>query len=306
MTLALLILLWQQPAPPPGPRPVDVPAEWQARIGEYGPDNAPVLVFEKDGALWMRRAGGEAQPLGDDARFTACCLETGRLKLARRPDPAAPGQTFRITPQLAPEKLREIAAGAPPPQPGNFRKPDLVELVKLDRTIRLDIRYASDNNFMGMPFYTQARAFLQRPAAEALVRAHRKLKPFGYGLLIHDGYRPWAVTKMFYEATPPAQREFVANPAQGSRHNRGAAVDLSLYELATGEPARMPSGYDEFSRRAYPDYEGGTSLERWRRDLLRWAMESEGFRVAENEWWHFDYRDWREYPVLNVPFEKLR
>ena len=302
MTLALLFLLWQ-----PAPRPADVPAEWRGRIGEYGPDNAAVLVFEREGALWMRRAGGEARPLDETARFTACCLEMGSLKLARRPDPASPGQTFRITPILPVAKAREIAAAATPPvQPAKLRKPDLVEIAKLDRTIKLDIRYASENNFMGAPFYTEARAFLQRPAAEALVRAHRKLQPFGYGLLIHDGYRPWAVTKMFFEATPPAQREFVANPSPGSKHNRGAAVDLSLYELATGQAAVMPSGYDEFSRRAYPAYEGGTSLERWRRDLLRWAMESEGFQVVDNEWWHFDYRDWREYPVLNVPFEKLR
>lgn len=302
MTVALLFLLWQ-----PAPRPADVPTEWRGRIGEYGPDNAAVLVFERDGALWMRRAGGEAQPVDERTRFTACCLETGSLKLARRPDPASPGQTFRITPILPVARAREIAAAAAPPaQPAKLRKPDLVEIAKLDRTIQLDIRYASDNNFMGAPFYTEARAFLQRPAAEALVRAHRKLQRFGYGLLIHDGYRPWAVTKMFFEATPPAQREFVANPSPGSKHNRGAAVDLSLYELATGQAAVMPSGYDEFSRRAYPAYEGGTSLERWRRDLLRWAMESEGFQVVDNEWWHFDYRDWREYPVLNVPFEKLR
>ena len=302
MTLVLLFLLWQ-----PAPRPADIPAEWRARIGEFGPDNAAVLVFEKDGALWMRRAGAAAQRLDDTAKFTACCLEMGSLKLARRPDPASPGETFRITPILPVEKVREMAAQATPPaQPRKLRKPDLVEIARRDPTIKLDIRYASSNNFMGAAFYSQPRAFLQRPAAEALVRVHRKLKPFGYGLLIHDGYRPWAVTKMFFEATPPAQREFVANPASGSKHNRGAAVDLSLYELATGLPAVMPSGYDEFSRRAYPAYEGGTSLERWRRDLLRWAMESEGFQVVDNEWWHFDYRDWRQYPVLNVPFEKLR
>jgi D-alanyl-D-alanine dipeptidase len=111
---------------------------------------------------------------------------------------------------------------------------------------------------------------------------------------------------MFYEATPDSQRAFVANPASGSRHNRGAAVDLTLYDLTTGRPVRMPSGYDEFTERAYPTYAGGTKAERTRRDLLRRFMEAEGFALNPTEWWHFDYSGWREYPVLNVPFERIR
>ena len=126
-----------------------------------------------------------------------------------------------------------------------------------------------------------------------------------YGLLIHDAYRPWYVTKIFWDATPQEGKIFVADPAQGSRHNRGCAVDLTLYDLATGKPIEMPGTYDEMSPRSYPDYPGGTSLQRWHRDLLRRAMESEGFTVYEAEWWHFDYKDWKEYPILNVPFEKL-
>src|SRR4029079_19084019 len=132
-------------------------------------------------------------------------------------------------------------------------------LVKLDSTIHLDIRCATARNFLGQPLYTQARAFLQRPAAEALVRVQRSLRDQGYGLLIHDGYRPWYVTRMFWDATPPAQHEFVANPATGSRHNRGCAVDLSLYDFRTGKPVEMPGTYDEFSHRSYPSFPGGTS-----------------------------------------------
>jgi D-alanyl-D-alanine dipeptidase len=158
---------------------------------------------------------------------------------------------------------------------------------------------------MGVPFYAQPRAFLQRPAAEALLRAHQWLRRQGYGLLIHDGYRPWSVTKMFWEATPADKHEFVADPAQGSRHNRGCAVDLTLYDRRTGAPIQMTGGYDEMSERSYPDYPGGTSLQRWHRDLLRHAMEMEGFTVFESEWWHFDYQDWRKYPILNVRFEDL-
>ncbi|MFN2480696.1 MAG: M15 family metallopeptidase, partial [Pyrinomonadaceae bacterium] len=91
----------------------------------------------------------------------------------------------------------------------------------------------------------------------------------------------------------------------GSRHNRGAAVDLTLYDLKTGRPVEMVSTYDETTDRAYPDYPGGTSLQRWHRRLLRDAMESEGFTVYEAEWWHFDYQDWRKYPITNVPFDRI-
>ncbi len=186
-----------------------------------------------------------------------------------------------------------------------MRKPDLVELVKLDPTIKLDIRYASTNNFMSTPFYSQARAFMQRTAAEAVVRANRALKEHGYGIIIHDGYRPWYVTKMFWDGTPADKHDFVANPIPGSRHNRGCAVDLSLYDLKTGQEVQMPSGYDEMSERSYPEYKGGTREETQRRELLRKTMEAQGFTVEPHEWWHFDYKDWNLYPVMNVPFEKL-
>lgn len=214
--------------------------------------------------------------------------------------------SFHITPLRPVPQLRAEALKARPPQEqGTFRKPDLVELVKLDPTIKLDIRYATTNDFLGTPVYTQARAFLQRPAAEALLRAHRELKTHGYGLIIHDGYRPWYVTRIFWDATPDDKKIFVADPAKGSVHNRGCAVDLSLYDLKTGEEVKMPSGYDEMTDRAYSDYAGGTADERALRALLRHAMEKQGFTVNPTEWWHFDYKDWKQYPILNVRFEDM-
>jgi len=222
--------------------------------------------------------------------------------------PAALGaqQTFHITPLRPIEELRaEALAATPPAQPDSLRKPNLVELVTLDPLIHLDIRYATDGNFMGSRMYNQARAFAQRPAALALVRAGRKLQELGYGLLIHDAYRPWYVTKMFWEATPESLRTFVANPATGSKHNRGCAIDLSLYDLKTGRPVQFPSGYDEFSERAYSDYAGGTAIQNKHRALLRQAMEGQGFVVNPTEWWHFDFKDWQKYPVMNVKFEDL-
>src|ERR1700735_2876258 len=214
--------------------------------------------------------------------------------------------SFRITPVRPVEEFRAEAIKKQPPQEqGTFLKPDLVELVKLDPTIKLDIRYATTNNFLGTPVYTQARAFLQRPAVEALIRANRELHASGYGLIIHDGYRPWYVTKIFWDATPNDKKIFVANPASGSMHNRGCAVDLSLYDLKTGREVEMPSGYDEMTDRAFADYAGGTPEERARRALLRQAMEKQDFKVNPKEWWHFDYRDWKQYPILNVKFEDL-
>ena len=197
------------------------------------------------------------------------------------------------------------APARPPHEAGRFRTPDLVELTTLDPTIHLDIRYATDKNIVGRPVYRQARAFLQRPAAEALVRAHRALAPKGYGLLVFDGYRPWSVTRDFWISVRKDQRAFVADPRKGSKHNRGAAVDLTLYELATGREVEMPSSYDETSERASPGYKGGTAEQRARRDLLRDAMENEGFEVEPNEWWHFNHDDWRLYPILDIPFESM-
>ena len=215
---------------------------------------------------------------------------------------------FRLQTALVFAILSSVSSGwaqEPPKETGSFRKPDLVELVKLDRTIKLDIRYATSNNFLGRPVYKEARAFLQRPAAEALVRANKALRSKGYGLIIHDGYRPWSVTKTFWDATPADKKIFVADPSQGSRHNRGCAVDLSLFDLKTGKEVVMTSGYDEMTERSHINYAGGSDEQRRLRDLLRAAMEAEGFAVYEPEWWHYDYKDWKEYPILNISFSEI-
>lgn len=197
-------------------------------------------------------------------------------------------------------------SSGPPIEKGSFRDSDLVELVRLDATFKLDIRYATENNFTGQQVYPEARAFLQRPAAEALVKVSHDLKPMGYGLLIFDGYRPWSVTKKFWDITPPDKRQFVADPKEGSRHNRGCAVDLTLYDLQTGEQVEMPGNYDEMSERSYSDYTGGSEAQRQARDLLRRVMEAHGFTVYKYEWWHFDYKDWKSYRIENIPFDEIQ
>lgn len=195
---------------------------------------------------------------------------------------------------------------APPRIANAARKADLVELNTLDNTIKLDVRYATANNFVGRAVYSEPRAFLQRPAAEAVVRVHQKLKRQNLGVVVYDGYRPWSVTKLFWDVTSGDERNFVADPAKGSKHNRGAAIDLGLYDLRTGENVPMPSEYDEFTERAFPTYAGGTERERQMRDLLRREMEAERFAVNKNEWWHFDFHDWETYQIYDIPFSAVR
>ncbi|MBI4584503.1 MAG: serine hydrolase [Planctomycetes bacterium] len=313
----------------PDDRPAAPPERWRGLIGEYGWDHNTLYILERDGRLhalieWffcypLTEVAEDAFAFPDyglyhgeklifqrEASGRASQVEAASVVFKRRPLPSEGGPAFRIRPLRPVEELRRKALAArPPEEKGGLLEPDLVELKDLDPSLRFDIRYAAADNFMGAAMYEEPRAFLQRPAAEALLRAHRALGEKGYGLLIHDGYRPWFVTRIFWEATPPEQRHFVADPSKGSRHNRGCAVDLTLYDLKTGEPAEMVSGYDEFSARAYPDYPGGASLQRWHRELLRRAMEAEGFQVYEYEWWHFDYQDWRRYPILNLRFDQV-
>ena len=305
------------------------PAKFKGLVGEYGWEHNILYILEKDGKLWSLIEWIQFDQLeqvsenvfkfpdhglydgeqlifsrGKDGKATQ--VEAASVVFKRRNvGPEGTGQ-LRIRPvKPVSELLRDALKATPPKESGEFRKADLLDVASLDLTIKLDIRYASTNNFLGNVFYSQPKAFLQRPAAEALVRINEKLKNHGYGLLIHDAYRPWYVTKVFWEATPDDKKIFVADPAHGSRHNRGMAVDLSLYDLTTGKPIEMVGTYDEISDRSYPDYPGGTSLQRWHRALLRKAMESDGFTVYEAEWWHFDYRDWKQYPIGNEVFEQI-
>ena len=146
---------------------------------------------------------------------------------------------------------------------------------------------------------------MQRTAAEALVRVHNELKKEGLGLVVFDGYRPWTITKLFWDVVTVEQRKYVADPAKGSKHNRGCAVDLSIFDMKTGKLIPMPSGFDEFTDRASPDYKGGAAEETANRDKLRRMMEAEGFTVNPNEWWHFDFKDWQEYAIYDIAFSEI-
>jgi D-alanyl-D-alanine dipeptidase len=215
----------------------------------------------------------------------------------------------RVAMAVAAGVALSLAASAqqPPLELGPHREPKLVDIDRIDPTIRLDVRYATPDNFTGRPLYPEARAILQQPVAKALARANRRLRREGFCLVVWDAYRPWSVTRQLWDSAPEEKRkpQFVADPRVGSMHNRGCAVDVSLFDLKAGGEAEMPSGYDDFTERARADYAGGSAEARRLRDLLRAALEREGFIVNEAEWWHFNHKTCREYPILNVGFETV-
>lgn len=180
---------------------------------------------------------------------------------------------------------------------------ELVEIRKYIPNIRLDIRYAGKNNFAKQAVYKQARAFARLPVVEALKNVQKELNKSGLGLKIFDGYRPYSVTVKFFAIA--SDKSFVANPKDGSRHNRGCAIDLTLVNLRTGKELEMPSPYDSFSAAAASDFMDLPAASIKNRELLRSIMEKNGFRVLKNEWWHFDFNGWKNFELMDIPFEDL-
>ena len=236
--------------------------------------------------------------------FSAYCLLIGITSILY--GCSEPKQdTFYIDPVKEISELRNISLNSPTPKLDSIDSHlNLVDLKKIDNKLKLDIRYASENNFMRSKFYNSSRAFLNSEAAQNLLNAHRELEKKGYGIVIFDAYRPWYVTKMFWEGTPEALKHFVADPEKGSVHNRGCAIDIGLYDMITGKNIDMISGYDEFTERAYPNYNGGEKSKRDIRDLLISTMEKNNFSVYEYEWWHFNYKNCNS-GILNYSFEEL-
>lgn len=180
---------------------------------------------------------------------------------------------------------------------------ELIDLQSFIPGVVLDIRYATTNNFTGEKIYDEARAFARRPVAEALRKIQADLKPQGIGLKIFDAYRPYRATVKFYEVY--RDTTYVASPYRGSRHNRGCAIDLTLIDLKSGNELKMPTGYDAFTKDAWPSTPVRDPEARRNRQLLIEAMEKHGFRVNGSEWWHFDFKGWSQYEVLDIEFSEL-
>ena len=235
--------------------------------------------------------------------FSAYCLLVGSIGIYFGSNNS--DDTFYINPIKEISELREISKNSNPPILDSLDShKKLVDLKKLDDEFQLDIRYASTNNFMRSKFYKNERAFFNMSAADRLIEAKNELKELGYGIIIYDAYRPWFVTKMFWEGTPENLKHFVANPENGSSHNKGCAIDIGLYDIETGESIVMISGYDEFTERAYPNYMGGSKKQRDIRDMLIQVMERNDFTVYEYEWWHFNYNGC-DSGIMNYSFEEL-
>lgn len=185
----------------------------------------------------------------------------------------------------------------------------LTDLRERSATLRVplqfDIPYAREDNFLKKKVYPAEHAFLQAEVTEDLIKAHLYLVERGYGLLIFDGYRPWRVTQLFWNSSNEHDRQFLADPKTGSSHNRGCAVDLSLYDLKNELPVQMPSAFDEMNEKSYIDYQGGDARSRELRDLLKTAMERSGFTGIKNEWWHFNHHSSSKFPILDFTFEEI-
>ncbi len=180
---------------------------------------------------------------------------------------------------------------------------ELIEIKKAIPSIALDVRYATKNNFMKQVMYKQPRAFARKPVVEQLKAIQSELAKKGYGLKIFDAYRPYAITIAFYEKA--SDKNFVANPAKGSKHNRGCAVDLTIIDLKTGKDIPMPTPYDSFEAAAAPHFNELPADVIKNRDFLIATMHAHGFKVIYNEWWHFDFNGWQDYDLMDIAFQDL-
>jgi D-alanyl-D-alanine dipeptidase len=299
-----------------GPVPAPPPSDRAWMIGQYGDHETNVDVAEVGGLL--QALGPLVGNVGLDhvASHTFIADDGRSFRFERNGEVTTVvinGRSLRMR-DLGAERiaafqrtleLEDVAAAAVARQGKAMIKREFVSIARAVPGIRLDIRYASANNFAGFAMYERAEAYCRPVVATALARAQAELERWGYGLIIFDAYRPWSVTKFFWDIVPPASRAFVADPAVGSRHNRGCAIDLSLCGLASANEIEMPSRYDEPTARSQADYWGGTSRQRWHRDLLRAAMEGQGFIVHPDEWWHFDFHSWPDFDVEDVSFAAL-
>ncbi len=183
------------------------------------------------------------------------------------------------------------------------RKPDFEPFVDVAETaphIILDIRYGTEDNFTGKVLYPEKRCLLRRSAARRLLLVQQDLEKVGLGLKAWDCYRPLHIQNKLWALVPDPR--YVADPEKGSRHNRGAAVDVTLVD-AKGTELEMPTGYDDFSKRAHWDSTEASALAIKNRETLREAMMTHGFMPLRTEWWHFDAPNWRLHSLFDATFE---
>jgi zinc D-Ala-D-Ala dipeptidase len=182
----------------------------------------------------------------------------------------------------------------------------MLELKQLIPGLMYDLHYATADNFVKRPLYPVQTdvTFLRSPAAKALQKVQNELQQKGLGLKIFDAYRPYSVTIKFWELIK--DERYVANPAKGSGHNRGLAVDLTIVDLKTGVELNMGTGFDNFTDTAHHTFTQLSTTILQNRKLLKDVMLKHGFNLLETEWWHYYWPNDRNYEVMDIPFKKLK
>lgn len=221
--------------------------------------------------------------------LTIACHSAESLPPSSQPVPPSP-IAVSPSPQVA----------ATPTKPG--AEAQLVDIQTISPGIKLDIRYATEKNFTRQKLYAQARCVLRGAVAKKLAQVQTELESQGLSLKVYDCYRPLSVQKQMWEVMPDAR--YVANPAIGSRHNRGSAVDVTLVDR-TGKELEMPTEFDDFTEQAHADYAGASPAAKQHRQLLKRVMEKHGFVALATEWWHFDAAGWKQFPLLDVPIDRI-
>ena len=181
----------------------------------------------------------------------------------------------------------------PAAMPPDYDTAAWTEIIRLDSTILLDLRYATDNNFVQEKMYDCPRCFLRPEVAKAVAAAHHALQKKGFGLKMYDCYRPRPVQWKLWKKVPDPK--YVADPRKGSMHNRGMAVDLTIVD-GEGNELDMGTGYDYFGEEAYHDYYDHPSSVLENRKMLLETMKSHGLFHTRTEWWHYSYRA-RNFPL---------
>ena len=242
-----------------------------------------------------------------DAEGNGIVCKIGGKRFARNFFPGEGNNVFRIETNGDYTTLKDAAAKAVPPagllkgQAGR-----LVRIRSVVSNVKFDLRYAGANNIFGVPLYEAAEAYAEAETADALKKAADKLALHGYGILVWEGYRPWYVSKLASDLLPKDKKGMLPIPDKGEDRNTGRTVDVSLYELSSGEAVNMISDFDEVSVRQFPAFTGGTERQRSLRDLLVSVMKECGFTQGREEWWHFSLGDTAGWQHLNIPYGQIR
>ncbi len=179
---------------------------------------------------------------------------------------------------------------------------DLVDIKEVNPRIVVDMKYASEDNFTKKKLYDSNTCFLRKCTAVKLDAVQKELEGMNLGLKVWDCYRPLAVQRIFWAILP--DERYVANPETGSRHNRASSVDLTLVD-SQGKELQMPTGFDDFSRRADHGYQDLPDQIIRNRELLKGLMEKTGFISLPEEWWHYDDEKWMQFDLMDIPFQDL-